>query len=212
MQKKLDNASDLCHNSNIVFGRIRRAMEFHENLINKAKLLDSSALDEIFVYFKPFIRSVAFKYFLSGADREDLIQEGMIGLFNAIRNYDSEKGISFEIFAKHCIVLRLKTAVKNSLRKKHSPLNDSVSLEADEVLSKSLKTQGPEDLFFDHEDFKIANEKLKVILSKFELSVLYLVNSGMTYKEIANVLGKSPKSIDNALQRIKKKAAPLFNL
>ena len=187
-------------------------MEFSEHLINKAKSFDETVLDEIFVYFKPFIRSMAFKYFLAGADHDDLIQEGMIGLFTAIKNYDSEKGVPFPIFAKRCIALRLKTAVKNSLRLKHSPLNDSVSIEADETISKSLYTTGPEETFFDHEDFKIANEKLTETLSKFELSVLYLINAGMTYKEIATVLGKTPKSIDNALQRIKKKVAPLFNL
>lgn len=187
-------------------------MEFNEHLIEKAKTLDEAVLDEIFVFFKPFIRSVAFKYFLAGADRDDLIQEGMIGLFAAIKNFDSKKGVPFELFAKRCIILRLKTAVKNSLRLKHTPLNDSVSIEADETIWKTLWTTGPEEAFFDNEDYKIANEKLKVILSKFELSVLYLVNSGMTYKEIATVLGKPQKSIDNALQRIKKKAAPLFHL
>lgn len=187
-------------------------MELDEKLIIKAKQLDESALDQIFIFFKPFIRTMAFKYFLTGADKDDLMQEGMIGLFTAIKNFDVAKQVPFEIFAKRCIVLRLKTVIKNSLRQKHAPLNDSVSLEADEALSKRLYTTGPEETFFDHEDFKIANEKLKEILSKFELSVLYLVNSGMTYKEIAAVLGKTPKSIDNALQRIKKKAAPLFNL
>ncbi len=187
-------------------------MEFNEHLIKKAKSLDENVLDEIFVFFKPFIRSVAFKYFLAGADHEDLIQEGMIGLFTAIKNYDSDKGIPFEFFAKRCIVLRLKTVIKNSLRLKHSPLNDSVSIEADDTVIKNLYAIGPEESFFDQEDFKIANEKLKTTLSKFELSVLYLINSGMSYKEIATVLGKTPKSIDNALQRIKKKAAPLFNL
>ncbi len=187
-------------------------MELDEKLITKAKHLDESALNEIFAFFKPFIRTMAFKYFLAGADKDDLMQEGMIGLFTAIKNYDSERNVPFPIFAKRCIVLRLKTVIKNSLRLKHSPLNDSVSIEADEAISKRLYTTGPEETFFDNEDFKIANEKLKETLSKFELSVLYLVNSGMTYKEIATVLGKTPKSIDNALQRIKKKAAPLFNL
>lgn len=187
-------------------------MELDAKIISQAKNLDESALNKVFAIFKPFIRTMAFKYFLAGSDKDDLIQEGMIGLFTAIKNFDSEKQVPFEIFAKRCIVLRLKTVIKNSLRLKHSPLNDSVSIEADETVLKSLSTTGPEETFFDNEDFKIANEKLKEILSKFELSVLYLVNSGMTYKEIATVLGKTPKSIDNALQRIKKKAAPLFNL
>lgn len=188
------------------------SVEFDAKLITKAKDLDEAALDDIFIFFKPFIRAVAFKYFLAGADNDDLIQEGMIGLFTAIKNFDETKEVPFEIFAKRCIILRLKTVIKNSRRLKHSPLNESVSIEADESVFKSLYTGSPEDAFFDNEDFKIANEKLKEILSKFELSVLYLVSSGMSYKEIAAVLGKSPKSIDNALQRIKNKAAPLFNL
>lgn len=187
-------------------------MEFDTELITKAKLLDETALDKIFLEFKPFIRTMAFKYFLAGADRDDLMQEGMIGLFTAVKNFDPAKEIPFEVFAKRCIVLRLKTVIKNSLRLKHSPLNESVSIEADETVLKSLYTGSPEDAFFDNEDFKIANEKLKEILSQFELSVLYLISSGMSYKEIATVLGKTPKSIDNALQRMKKKAAPLFNL
>lgn len=187
-------------------------MEFCESLIQRAKQLDEAALNEIFMRMKPFIRSMAFRYFLSGADRDDLMQEGMIGLFHALKSFDPARGVPFELFAKRCIVLRLKTAVKNSLRQKHSPLNNSVSLDAEQSLQSRLMTGSPEEEFFDNEDYKIANEKLKVILSKFELSVLYLVNSGMTYKEVATVLGKSPKSIDNALQRIKKKAAPLFNL
>ena len=185
-------------------------MEINATLIEKAKQLDENALEKIFLEFKPFIRTMAFKYFLSGADRDDLMQEGMIGLFHSIKSYDESRDVPFEMFAKRCIVLRLKTVIKNSLRKKHAPLNQSVSIEADEAIWKELKTEGPEEAFFDHEDVKIINEKLGEILSKFELSVLYLVSSGMTYKEIATVLGKTPKSIDNALQRIKKKAAPLF--
>ena len=185
-------------------------MEMDSTLIEKAKQLDEKALEEIFLELKPFIRTMAFKYFLSGADRDDLMQEGMIGLFQAVKSYDANKEVPFEIFAKRCIVLRLKTVIKNSLRKKHAPLNQSVSIEADETIWKELKTGGPEEAFFDNEDFHMLNEKLREVLSKFELSVLYLVSSGMTYKEIATVLGKSPKSIDNALQRIKKKAAPLF--
>ena len=185
-------------------------MEIDTTLIEKAKQLDENALEAIFLELKPFIRTMAFKYFLSGADRDDLIQEGMIGLFHAVKNFDAGKEVPFEVFAKRCIVLRLKTVIKNSLRKKHAPLNQSVSIEADETVWKELKTNGPEETFFDNEDVKIVNEKLGEVLSKFELSVLYLVSSGMTYKEIATVLGKTPKSIDNALQRIKKKAAPLF--
>ena len=185
-------------------------MEIDAAQIEKAKLLDENALEAIFSDFKPFIRTMALKYFLSGADRDDLMQEGMIGLFNAVKTFDATKNVPFSLFAKQCIVLRLKTVIKNSLRKKHAPLNQSLSIESDETIWKELKTGSPEEAFFDHEDVNIINEKLGEILSKFELSVLYLVSSGMTYKEIATVLGKTPKSIDNALQRIKKKAAPLF--
>ena len=96
-------------------------MEFDTRLIEKAKQLDEVALDEIFIEFKPFIRTIAFKYFLAGAERDDLVQEGMIGLFTAIKNFDSKKEVPFEVFAKRCIILRLKTVIKNSLRLKHAP-------------------------------------------------------------------------------------------
>ena len=179
--------------------------------IAKAREFDNHTINFIFDQFKPFIRSLAFKYFLVGADEDDVMQEAMIGLFLAIKNFNSEKNVSFESFARHCIVLSLKTAVKNSLRQKHIPLNNSLSIDTEFDDLVNIQAKGPEDLSISNENFEIINIKLRKILSKFELSVLYLLYSGMTYKEVATVLGRSVKSVDNALQRIKKKAAPLFD-
>ena len=184
-----------------------------EDLILKAKEFDNAAIELIFEYFRPFIKKIAFRYFLVGGDRDDVMQEGMIGLFSAIKGYDSSKEITFEVFAKQCINLRLKTAVKNSLRKKHIPLNNSLSLndESTEQI-EAFYFEDPIYEIIDNENVEAINAKLTKILSKFELSVLYLLNSGMNYKEIAAVLGRSAKSIDNALQRIKKKAAPILGV
>lgn len=179
--------------------------------IAKAREFDNNTINFIFEQFKPFIKNLAFKYFLVGADKDDVMQEAMIGLFLAIKNYNSEKNVSFECFARNCIILKLKTAVKNSLRQKHIPLNNSLSIDTEFDSLINFQSKGPEDLYISNENFEIINIKLRKILSKFELSVLYLLYSGMTYKEVATVLGRSVKSIDNALQRIKKKAAPLFD-
>lgn len=187
-------------------------MSITNDEISSARDFDNNTINTIFEKFKPFIKNLAFKYFLIGADKDDVMQEAMIGLFLAIKNYNSSKNVSFESFARNCIILRLKTAVKNSLRQKHIPLNNSISMDADFDNLINIQTKGPEDLFISNENFEIINIKLRKILSKFELSVLYLLYSGMTYKEVATVLGRSVKSIDNALQRIKKKAAPLFDL
>ena len=182
------------------------------DLVSKAKDFDNDAIDLVFDYFRPYIKNLAFRYFLVGSDKDDVIQEGMIGLFSAIKSFDAKKDVEFEIFAKQCIVLRLKTAVKNSLRKKHIPLNNSLSLYDESGELKSLYSEDPLYNIIDNENVEAINAKLTKILSKFELSVLYLLNSGMNYKEIAAVLGKSAKSIDNALQRIKKKAAPILTV
>ena len=190
--------------------KINNQADIPIHLINKAKQFDDEAVNQIFDYFKPFLKNLAFKYFLVGSDKDDVIQEGMIGLFLAIKNYDDTKNKEFVKFAKSCIILKIKTAIKNSLRQKHIPLNNSISYETS--LEKHEKyAQSPETEIIDVESYEQINTKLRKILSKFELTVLYLLNSGLTYKETASVLGRSTKSVDNALQRIKKKAAPLFD-
>lgn len=179
--------------------------QIDNEIINKAKAFDDDALKIIYDELKPFIRSLALKYFLAGSDKEDIIQEGMIGLFYAIKSYDKKHGTDFIVFAKNCIVLRIKTAIKNSLRKKHIPLNEYEPIEDENGNVIPILCFGPEEQYIDNENFENFLLNLKNELSSFEYSVLCLINSGMSYKEIASVMGKEPKAVDNAIQRIKAK-------
>lgn len=180
-------------------------------LVKEAKELSEEALEKLFSQFRPLIKSMAVKYFLTGSDREDVIQEAMIALFGAVRSFNAEKNGDFYGFAKKCIELRLKSAVKMSLRKKHTPLNRSVSIEEKPEISEAVSYTDPEEEYINNESYILANEKLKSVLSIYELSVVSLLMAGMKPSEIATALNKSPKSVDNAMQRIRKKAAELFN-
>ncbi len=182
----------------------------NDEIIIRAKKGDDDALKIIYDEFKPFIRSLAFKYFLAGSDKEDIIQEGMIGLFRAIESYDKSRGADFIVFSKNCIVLRIKTAIKNSLRKKHSPLNEYQPIEDENGNVIPLLCFGPEEQYIDNENFENFLLNLKNELSSFEYSVLCLINSGMTYKEIASAMGKEPKAVDNAIQRLKTKVKKML--
>ncbi len=179
--------------------------KFDGEIILKAKAFDEDALKIVYDEFKPFIRGLALKYFLAGSDKEDIIQEGMIGLFHAIKSYDISRETDFIVFSKNCIVLRIKTAIKNSLRKKHSPLNEYQPIEDENGNVLPILCFGPEEQYIDNENFENFLLNLKNELSSFEYSVLCLINSGMTYKEIASAMGKEPKAVDNAIQRIKTK-------
>lgn len=154
-------------------------------------------------------------YFIKGADREDVIQEGRIGLYKAMRDYNRDKGCSFNTFADLCIVRSMLSAVKQGNRLKHSPLNDYSSLTPMDDNSVSEETAGkvdywalehnPADVIINQENFDEIMKKIDEILSKYERQVLDLYIKGMDYKEIAELKGKTVKSIDNALQRIRKK-------
>lgn len=184
--------------------------QINSEIIKKAKKADENALEEIYRELNPFVKSMALKYFLAGADRDDVIQEGMIALFGAIQSYDEEKCADFAPFAKKCIDLRIKTAVKNSLRKKHSPLNNSVSIE-DESFPLILPSSfDPEQKFIDDESYENLLANLKSVLSPFEYSVLCLLGAGLNYREIAESMEKEPKAIDNAIGRIKTKARKML--
>ena len=152
--------------------------------------------------------------FLIGGDTDDLIQEGMIGLFKAIREFRLERDSSFYYFADLCITRQIYHAVEASQRKKHQPLNGYISLNAqmgqegeDTLLDllESFENVNPEQLLIDRENTKAIHEKLKNNLSKFERQVLQLYLQGMNYRQIAEYLKKEPKAIDNALQRIRGK-------
>jgi len=201
------------HNAN------RYAALTDEQLVELAKGHDEGASDELYHRYKNIVRGRARPYFLMGADREDLLQEGMIGFFKAVRDYDSGKSTSFRPFAEMCIVRQLFTAIRNATRDKHIPLNRYESLykpaydESESPLIDVLDTgtaPDPEELFLRQEYSSSVERALDERLTPFERSVLDLYLSGMTYSEIAKEVGRGTKAVDNALQRIRKKLeAPL---
>lgn len=177
---------------------------------------DDFALDFLMNKYKRLVEKKSSSYFLIGASREDLIQEGMIGLFKAIRDYNSQREASFYSFAELCITRQMITAVKASTRQKHMPLNTYVSLnrptfqeddDSQELINfvPSDKILNPEELLIGKENFHLMEAELLKNLSKLEKRVFKLHVEGIGYKEIGQMLNRSPKSIDNSLQRIKKK-------
>ena len=185
-----------------------------EELIQKLREGDERIMDYILEKYKPLVLRKANAMFLIGGDTDDLIQEGMIGLFKAIRDYSPDKAASFSTFASVCIRRQIQNAITNSNRKKHVPLNSYVSLymnseEGDNfMLEERLSTsreEDPEKLLIAREQIEDRNARIKKELSKLEQQVLKLYLQGLSYEEIAEQLGKTEKSIDNALQRIRGK-------
>lgn len=176
---------------------------------------DKQATEHLLAKYKNLVRARAKDYFLAGADREDLVQEGMIGLFKAIRDFDITKQASFLGFAEVCVKRQMITAVKTATRQKHMPLNSYVSLnqpvyedETERTLVDMLaerESVDPEEMFLRREKAEAMETEIAQKLSSLEQSVLSLYLGGMNYQEIAVELGRPPKSIDNALQRIKRK-------
>ena len=176
---------------------------------------DSIAEEYLLSKYKNFVRSKARSYFLIGADHEDIVQEGMIGLYKAIRDYKSDKLSSFRAFAELCITRQIITAIKTATRQKHIPLNSYVSLnkplydeESDRTLMDVIvegKLSNPEDLIISQEDLDTIHAKINEVLSGLEQEVLNLYLDGKSYQEIAVYLNRHVKSIDNALQRVKRK-------
>ena len=188
-----------------------------EQLLRKLREGESDIIDYIMEKYKYLVRKKAKAMYLLGGENDDLIQEGMIGLFKAVRDYDINQETSFYSFADLCISRQMYTAIKLSQRQKHMPLNSYVSLyeqkeddneEKQQPLIELLrgeKENNPEELFLDKEYFAMLEQELKERLSDLEGRVLHLHLMGEDYHSIAKLLDKSPKSIDNALQRIKKK-------
>ena len=176
---------------------------------------DPIAEEYLLSKYKNFVRSKARSYFLIGADHEDIVQEGMIGLYKAIRDYRSDKLSSFRAFAELCITRQIITAIKTATRQKHIPLNSYVSLnkplydeESDRTLMDVIvegKLSNPEDLIISQEDLDSIHAKINEVLSGLEQEVLNLYLDGKSYQEIAVYLNRHVKSIDNALQRVKRK-------
>ena len=193
-----------------------------EQLIRKLRKGDKNIIDYIMEKYKNLVRKEANAMYLLGGENDDLIQEGMIGLMKAVQNFDPEQGNSFQSFAELCVSRQMYSAIEASRRKKHLPLNSYVSLyevEADDDESKEIPLidkirsevdNNPEVLYFGKEYVEVFVENLKGALSALENHVLYLHLMGTDYRTIAEILNKSPKTIDNALQRIKTKAGKLL--
>ncbi|KZO00587.1 RNA polymerase sporulation sigma factor SigH [Bacillus badius] len=186
-----------------------------EQLIELVHNGNSDALDYLIHKYKNFVRAKARSYFLIGADREDIVQEGMIGLYKAIRDYKEDKLTTFKAFAELCITRQIITAIKTATRQKHIPLNSYISLDKpiyDEESDRTLmdvitgaKIMNPEELIINREQFNSIEDKMNELLSDLERKVLALYLDGQSYQEISEELNRHVKSIDNALQRVKRK-------
>lgn len=183
--------------------------------ISKIKAGDKSALNFIMEKYRNFVYMKAKPFFMVGAEKDDIIQEGMIGLFKAIKGFDEDKEVTFKVFADLCVRRQIMTAVKASTRQKHMPLNSYLSLnktvfddESDREVIEMLDVEtvpDPLDTITTHETYQKVEETMNKVLSDFELKVLNEYVNGASYVEIANKLDSHVKAVDNAVQRIKKK-------
>lgn len=186
-----------------------------EQMVKRAQEGDEEAEESIIRKYKDVVRSKAHLYFMVGADNEDIVQEGMIGIFKAIRSYNELRQASFRTFAELCINRQIITAIKRATRLKHSPLNLSVSLnkpisedDSEKTLAETLSSDSnsdPEALYLLKEDLDYIGGKEADIFSSLELLVWNEYLQGRTYAQIAEITGKTPKAIDNAMQRTKRK-------
>lgn len=207
------NSVELVEEKNVEQNENQQQEEYE--IVKRAANGDRMALEYIMAKYKNFVRAKAKSYFLIGADREDIVQEGMIGLYKAIRDFDETKAHSFRAFAEVCITRQIITAIKTATRQKHIPLNTYVSLSKPiyddesertllDIITASMVTN-PEELIISKEELKNIENKINELLSDLEQEVLGLYLNGKSYQEIADIIGKEPKSIDNALQRVKRK-------
>ncbi len=186
-----------------------------EQLILEIKNNNEKALDFLMEKYKPFVYNHAKSYFITGAEKQDIVQEGLIGLFKAIKNFNVDKENSFKLFADLCIKRQIISAIKSSTRQKHIPLNSCISLNTsfeddsgDKCLGDILENEiapDPSDTIVNKETFLNVKSKITSVLSEFEQTVLDKHLCGYTYSQIAATLAVEPKSVDNAIQRIKKK-------
>lgn len=186
-----------------------------EELALLAQQGDDAALEYLLNKYKNFVRSKARSYFLIGADHEDIVQEGMIGLYKAIRDYREDRLSSFRAFAELCVTRQIITAIKTATRQKHIPLNSYVSLnrpifeeDSDRTLLDVITEEtpsNPEEMLIDREDLSVIEGRIGSLLSDLEKQVLVRYVEGKSYVEISEEMNRHVKSIDNALQRIKRK-------
>lgn len=191
-----------------------------EELVDLAKQGCDAAAERLIRDYMEMVQSKAHLYFMLGADREDIVQEGLIGIYKAIKNYDPTRGASFRTFADLCLNRQMITAIKAAGRKKHSPLNTSLSLDrplADDEFPKTLgetlaagTDTDPEEMLLMGEMAQLLLSSENGLLSDFERRVLEQLLNGMAYRDIATLLGRSDKSVDNAIQRIRRKLEGFF--
>ena len=187
-----------------------------EDLVERAREGSEHAIETLLHRYRHYARAKARTYFLAGADREDIVQEGMIGLFKAIRDFRADRNAAFRAFAELCITRQIITAIKTATRQKHIPLNSYVSLNKQAVVDDddarslgdvltSAEVLDPAELLISAEEIANIKDSMGKLLSELETEVLRLYMDGKSYQEIADHLGRHVKSIDNALQRIKRK-------
>jgi len=186
-----------------------------EELLSRHRAGDARAEDALYARYKQIVRSRARTYFLIGADREDIIQEGMIGLYKAVLDYQPERQASFRSFAELCITRQIISAIKSATRKKHVPLNTYISFQRSvpegdgerpliDVLTSSRITD-PEEVLIGRENYAAVADSIEHSLSRLERGALQLYLHGYSYQQIADALKIAVKSVDNAIQRVKKK-------
>lgn len=193
-----------------------------EEVVLEAQKGNNRAQEYLISKYENFVKSKAKSYFLIGADKEDIYQEGMIGFYKAIRDFKPDKFTSFKAFAEICVTRQIITAIKTATRQKHIPLNTYVSLnkpiyedESDRTLIdvlSSIAISDPEELIISQEQLKFIEEEIAKVLSELELEVLTSYLDGKSYQEIASDLDRQEKSIDNALQRVKRKLEKCLNI
>lgn len=193
-----------------------------EEIVAQAKSGNNRAQEYLISKYENFVKAKAKSYFLIGADKEDIYQEGMIGLYKAIRDFNPDKSTSFKSFAEICVIRQIITAIKTATRQKHIPLNTYISLnkpiyeeESERTLLDvlaGLKISDPEELMISKEQMDYIEEKISTVLSGLELEVLTSYLDGKSYQEIAIDLERHSKSIDNALQRVKRKLEKCLDL
>lgn len=194
----------------------RELQELDDNeLLGRLHQGDEQALEVLLARYRNFARAKARSYFLAGSDREDVVQEGMIGLYKAIRDFNLSQQTPFRVFAELCISRQILTAIKTANRVKHSPLNSSISLDytvggpdSERLVADTLVapvTFDPAEMAISAEEVEALRDSMKATLTQLESDVLSLYMDGRSYDEIAGALGSHVKSIDNALQRVKRK-------
>lgn len=193
-----------------------------EELVKAAQCGDNSALETILLRYKNLVCAKAKTYYLAGADEDDMIQEGLIGLYNAVKKFDGERFPFFKMFALICVKHKMISAVKEASRKKHRPLNSYISLDSPDNSDENNSTlsdtiaddnmdSDPEALLINRENYNNVSDEINKSLSSFEFDVLMLYLEDRSYREIATLLERDEKSVDNAIQRIKKKLLYLRN-